>query len=136
MVRLEDLSLIKRIALAVVIVVCVLLLLMFASWLVNEPADAQGLSIAPLPPKGAFVGKPSPWDQHLIELDRVALDDAYHDRIVILFSSWMRDDTDQPERISNGVRQARRAYILVRTAIEQRQKELADLLPPPAPEKK
>ena len=85
------------------------------------------LPLKPLPPKGTFVDKPSPWDTRIIELDIEAVDTAYRDQMHHLFLGWMKDDTDQPDRAIRGAQQARRAYILVRAAIEERAKQLREL---------
>jgi hypothetical protein len=114
---LEHLSLWQRILLAIVLVLLTLFLLyMAAQVLGSSNVEAQ----PQLPPKGALVGKPSPWDTRLVEMDREALDNAYHDQLQHLFLGWMKDDSGQPERAIRGAQQARRAYILVRTEIERR----------------
>ena len=113
--RLEDRSRIERVAVMLAIVAIVVLLLLVLAWLFNSEAGGQAL-----PPKGTFVGKPSLWDEHLVELDRIALDSAYTDQLHHLFLNWMKDDSGQPDRAVRGAQQARRAYILVRTAIEER----------------
>jgi len=79
-----------------------------------------------LPPKGTFVGKPSPYDGRIIQLDREAIDEAYKDTMQHLFSVWTRSDEDQPGRAIRGATQARRAYILVMEAIDKREKLLKD----------
>ena len=40
-----------------------------------------------------------------------SLDAAFRDRVVHLYSVWLRDDTEQPKRFLNGARGALRAYI-------------------------
>jgi hypothetical protein len=63
---------------------------------------------------------PSAWDARMIELDGEALDLAYRTQIANLFQVWMKDEHDQPKRAVNGARQARHAYIAVRTEIDRR----------------
>ena len=65
----------------------------------------------------------SKWDERMIELDLEAVDEAYRDTISKLFAVWMRDPTGQPTRAIVGAQAARRAYILVRQALEKREAE-------------
>jgi hypothetical protein len=64
---------------------------------------------------------PSPYDAHLRELDRLALDDAYRGQLAKLFTVWMADSHGQPGRAVNGANRARRAYIAVMKEIEARE---------------
>jgi hypothetical protein len=89
----------------------------------GQGADSPNI----LPPRGTFIGKQTPYDRHLIELDKVALDAAYVDQLQRLFSVWMKDDSNQPDRAIKGAQQARRAFILVMEQIEKRERDL----PPP-----
>ena len=68
--------------------------------------------------------EPSKWDKRILELDKEALDMAYRTQLQHLFAVWMKDETGQPQRIVNGARQARRAYIESATYLEKREKEL------------
>src|SRR5262245_61755057 len=99
------------------VVIAVLLVAFVAGYLSSAGGEQ-------LPPKGTFVDKPSPYDDRLIELDRQAVEDAYRKQLDLLFSSWMRDDTGQPQRATVGIQQARRAYILSMGEIEKRAREL------------
>ncbi len=64
---------------------------------------------------------PSKWDDHLIELDRQALDAAYQHHVELLFSTWMKDyaQPNEPQRLRKGARNAREAYIRAMTVREQ-----------------
>jgi hypothetical protein len=64
---------------------------------------------------------PSPYDKHLLELDRVALDAAYQTQLTKLFGVWMSDEHGQPQRAIVGANRARRAYIGVMREIEARE---------------
>jgi len=86
--------------------------------------SAGGEPASRLSPKGTFVGKASPYDDRLIELDKQAVEDAYRRQLELLFSTWMKDDSGQPQRLMVGVQQARRAYILSMGEIEKRAREL------------
>jgi hypothetical protein len=107
----------ERPYLAFFIVICALALAFLVGYYVSP---AKGQASSELPPVGTFVGRSSPWDTRIVALDKEALDNAYRDQIERLFSVWMKDDANQPERAITGARQARRAYILVRTEIEKR----------------
>jgi hypothetical protein len=122
----------RRIALTMIIVIVILFALAFIGWIsggweVDAQAQAQiggkADQFGPLPPKGTFVGRDTPWDLHMLELDRKALDEAYVNQLMHLFSVWMKDDSGQPDRAITGARQARRAYILVMDEITKRELE-------------
>jgi hypothetical protein len=100
----------QRIALTFVIVLAILLALALFGYLTGGWDDsAQSQEIAQ-----------SKWDARLLELDRGALDDAYHSQLQHLFAVWMKDETQQPARFASGLRQARRAYVEAMQRIEQR----------------
>lgn len=60
-------------------------------------------------------------ERHLMELERQALDQAYIQQVIHLFGQWMKDPTEQPERATRGVRQAREAYSGALLSIEERE---------------
>jgi hypothetical protein len=127
---LSELSIGHRIALTMAFVVVILFAMAFIGWISGGwEADAQAQiggksdKFGPLPPKGTFVGRDTPWDLHMLELDRKALDEAYTDQLMHLFAIWMKDDSGQPDRAITGARQARRAYILVMDEITKRELE-------------
>jgi hypothetical protein len=66
---------------------------------------------------------PSPYDPHLIEMDRAALDEAYRSQLTKLFGVWMADEHHQPQRAIAGANKARRAYIAVMREIEARERK-------------
>jgi hypothetical protein len=66
----------------------------------------------------------SPYDEHLLAVDRDALEDAYHKQVELLFSTWMRDDTGQPDRFLAGVRKATRAYVAALDGAKRREEEI------------
>ena len=51
-----------------------------------------------------------PFDAHLLALDRRALDEAYHNQLLLLFSIWLKQQATDPRQITNGLQIARRAY--------------------------
>lgn len=71
----------------------------------------------------AQVPPPLPkYDTRLIELDRQAVERAYSQQAVHLFQQWMKDDTRQPERMTQGLIQARSAYSQAMERIEERER--------------
>src|SRR5262245_6122228 len=96
------------------VVIGVLLVAFAAGYLTS----ASGEEASTLPPRGTFVGRTSPYDDRILQLDLEAIDEAYRKQVELLFSVWMKDDKSQPQRATAGIQQARRAYILSREAIE------------------
>jgi hypothetical protein len=112
-VNLRDMSLGQRVVLTVAIVIVALLLLAAFGYLTGRWDDTAGAQ--PL--------VPSKFDSDLVELDKEAVKQAYHDQVVHLFAIWMKDEKGQPDRALVGVRQARRAYVEAMTAIERREQK-------------
>src|SRR5215470_18104865 len=67
------------------------------------------------------------YDEHLIELQRQALDQAYRDKIAQLFDVWLRDDTGQPARAQVGAQKARKAFLEVMKAIDKEEQQIQTL---------
>jgi hypothetical protein len=67
-----------------------------------------------------IISIPERYEERLIELDRKAVEVAYEVHVRSLFSSWMKDPTDQPQRSLRGVNTARQAYVDSMTAIDRR----------------
>jgi hypothetical protein len=109
--KLEDLSISQRIMLTVIIVVAALLFIGAVGFLSGR-WEAEGQEV-----------QSSKYEAHLIEMDKHALDGAYHNQLLLLFSIWLKDGAGtDAARISNGLRIARRAYTQAATQIEQREK--------------
>src|SRR5215468_544939 len=98
-------------------------------WLIAAAALLALLLIAfafkvygqPKPPREtAFSVDVSPYEEHILDLDRQAMDAAYSDRLQHLFAVWTVDDTEQPQRVIAGANKARRAYIAAMQAIDKR----------------
>jgi hypothetical protein len=66
----------------------------------------------------------SQYDAHLLVVDRDALEAAYRHQVELLFATWMRDETGQPDRALNGIRKAAHAYIAALDGANQREQEL------------
>jgi hypothetical protein len=65
-----------------------------------------------------------PIDEHLLQVDKEALELAYKDHLKLLFSVWLKDDITTVHRINNGLRGARRAYTHAAEQIEKRERAL------------
>jgi hypothetical protein len=73
----------------------------------------------PLPPL-----ERSQYDDHLLALDREALETAYNHQVEFLFEGWMKDPTGQPERFLSGIRKVTRAYIAAMDGAKAREDEI------------
>jgi hypothetical protein len=105
-------SLGHRIAITFVIVLVILFALALYGYLTGGwEAEAQ-------------VVPPSKYDKRIAELDREAIDEAYKEKIIALFNTWLSDPSEQPSRAVKGAQNARRAYIGAMQAIERKEAEL------------
>src|SRR5215475_6026871 len=114
---LEDYSLGERIGITLIIALCILFMLAFIGW-ISGGWEAAGAREADLPPLDLK------WEARILELDRAAIELAYHDQVKHIFEVWMKDSTDQPRRAIIGVRNARLAFISSMDAIERRAQRL------------
>lgn len=69
----------------------------------------------------------SKYDDHLLALDREAVDNAYRDQVEHLIAIWFKDDSGQPGRATKGVQIARKRYIDMMAAIEKREADIKKL---------
>jgi hypothetical protein len=99
-----------------VVVGAAALTLVLLSWLPDE-AQEQPLQL--------YSGIPI--DASLLALDKKALDEAYHQQLLLLFSVWMRQQAGETEKLQNGLRLARRAYNLAAQQIAKREQQLLEL---------
>jgi hypothetical protein len=67
-----------------------------------------------------------PLDEHLLELDKRSLMEAYHAQILKLWGVWLSDGAAHPERFTNGLRIARHAYGQAAEQIERREREIRE----------
>jgi len=67
-----------------------------------------------------------PLDMTLLHADKRALEDAYHDHLVHLFTIWLAGQARSTTEITNGIRLARRAYNVAAAQIARREQELLD----------
>src|SRR5215831_19525883 len=77
-----------------------------------ESAEPAPSGVPPLPG--------TQWDDRLIMLEEVAIEEAFKQQIIHIFSVWMKDDTGQPARAVTGAKQAERAFIGSMEALERR----------------
>ena len=61
-------------------------------------------------------------DPALLELDRRALNEAYHLQLVKLFQVWLSSQAGDATYFQNGLRVARRGYSIAAQQIEKREK--------------
>jgi len=67
---------------------------------------------------------PSKWDDHIDDLERQALDEAFKRHIMQLYNVWVTDNYQPkiPPKAVIGARNARDAYVRSMESIEQRRK--------------
>ena len=108
----EQFSIGHRIAITFCIVLAILFALALIGFLSGrwEQASAEGFQEPPV----------SPYDDTMRAIELEAIEESYRDRLTILFSVWMKDDTGQPARAIQGARKARHAFIAVMQEIEKR----------------
>jgi hypothetical protein len=110
--QLEDMHIGQRVMLTVAIVVILIILLACVGYLSGRwEAEAQGVP-------------PSKFDKRIAELDREAIDEAYKEKVMALFNTWLSDPSEQPSRAVKGAQNARRAYIGAMQAIEKKEAEM------------
>lgn len=63
-------------------------------------------------------------DKKLLELDKRALDEAYHAHLIRLWNVWLTDGAKEAHRISTGLRISRQAYHQASEQITKREQEL------------
>jgi hypothetical protein len=67
-----------------------------------------------------------PLDATLLSADKRALEEAYHQQLLLLFSVWLKGDISEDARIRNGLKKARAAYTSVAQQIAKREQELLE----------
>src|SRR5215475_10475254 len=123
---LEDQTIIQRIVTTAIIVIVILLLLALLGWALGRWEDQAQAEALRTEPHLVIMLPPSPWDDKLLQLDRQALDGAYLKKIEQLFSVWVSDSTDQPERAAKGALQAKRAYIEAQRVLDMREQYMRE----------
>jgi hypothetical protein len=91
-------------ALAVAVVLAYVLVLL-------TPHEAQS---------GPRVLPTTAYDDRIVELDTMAIEEAYKKHVMLLFENWVKDVKGQPGRALAGIDSARKAYVDSMTAIDAR----------------
>jgi len=114
MKSLEQMSFGQRFALTVVICLVILFALALFGYLTGgwDEAGAQGVPVTP-----------SKWDDRISELEAQAIEEAFKQHIMKLYSIWVTDSYQPkfPPKAIVGARNARDAYIRSMDAIERRE---------------
>jgi len=155
MKHLEDISVGNRIALTVVVVLVILFALALYGLLTGAWQDqskvsqfelsskqettlisfAQSVALAQGQPIDVYAGIPP--DTRLLAFDKQALEQAYIARVIRLFDVWLSSSGGQdPTQFQNGLRIARRGYILASEALARREAEVERQLRPKPEEQK
>jgi hypothetical protein len=64
-----------------------------------------------------------PLDEKLLQLDRRALDEAYHAHVIKLWNVWLSDGAREAQRITNGLRIGRESYAQAAAQITKREQQ-------------
>jgi hypothetical protein len=117
----DQVPLLHRAILAFVIIVLVLFILALIGWLSGGWEEAAARTAIDEPPV-------SKYEEHLLAMDREALDKAYKDHIGLVFGVWMKGPTDpeSPRRAGAGARNARQGYDISMERIEARERKLKE----------
>jgi hypothetical protein len=119
---LEEMHIGHRVIVTILIVIAILLaLLLLGSWMGRR--EGEGAS-AQTPDIEIYSGVPL--DRKFLELDKRALDEAYHQQLLLLFSVWLKGgDADAARRFGTGMNIARRSYSQAAREINRRE-QLSD----------
>jgi hypothetical protein len=104
----------QRFLLTLIIIIIILFVLATFGYFTGRWSDDAEAQTVP----------PSKFDKRIAELDREAIDEAYKEKIIALFNTWLSDPSEQPSRAVKGAQNARRAYIGAMQAIERKEAEL------------
>jgi hypothetical protein len=84
-----------------------------------SPAPAQQVPMPQASPLDMYAD--IPFDPMLLEIDKAALTQAYHDQVKHLFDVWMRGQAQNTREATAGFKIARRAYSLAAAQIAKRE---------------
>jgi hypothetical protein len=116
--KLEQLTLRQRVGLLILVVIIVLLAMMFL--VPSEQAPGQAIT------ESSQLYQGIPLDAHLLRLDRRALEEAYHQQVIFLFTVCLKDGCENTTYFANGMANARRFYSEAAKQIAVREKELIE----------
>src|SRR5262249_47972461 len=97
----------------VLLVLAAVLLAMALVWLFSSPSSEQ---------EQLYRGVPL--TRHLLELDRIALEDAYRDHLKKLWAVWLTDGARVTDHINRGLKISRDAYAVAGARIKDREEQL------------
>jgi len=112
---LEDISLGRRFILA-------FMLILIAALGVEAFEDSNYPAEAQISEPQLYEG--IPLDATLLHLDRQALNDAYHEYVLLIMGVYLKGDLADDRRASAGFKKARAAYNIVASQIAKREQEL------------
>src|SRR5215831_19484177 len=113
---LEDVSIGRRVGLSVAVVFIAVLGLATLDYFEDGAAAQQQAELA--------LYEDIPLDATLLHLDKTALNDAYHDYVVLIMSVYLKGNLADDERAKAGFKKARAAYNIVASQIAKREQEL------------
>jgi hypothetical protein len=116
--NLQDMTIGQRVVLTFLIVLVVLIALALFGYLTGG-WDVQA---EPRLPLDLYEG--IPLDAQLLPIDRKALEQAYHNHVVKLFTVWLTDGAKDATHFRNGLRISRGAYQLADQALIKREQAL------------
>jgi len=116
--RLEDMTLGQRFLLTLIIVLVLLFAMAAFGYFGGRWDQAEGQ-------EQQLYGD-TPLDAVLIRLDKRALDEAYHQRIIKLWEVWLSPTTKDATSFTNGLKVARARYSEAATAISRRERQILD----------
>jgi hypothetical protein len=114
---LDEMTLGHRIALTFVIVLIILFALALAGWITDGWDESPAATATDL-----YEG--IPLDADLIRIDHQALDQAYHNHLIKLWSVWLTDGAKDATHFRRGLMIARGAYKQAKVAILEREQQL------------
>lgn len=99
-----------------VLVVIALVLVLLLAFTAGFGASTKRLELASELSKQYICGDEK-MQEHVRQLMLGALDNALHEHITHVFETWMKDETQQPERARRGVNQGTAAFVRSREAV-------------------
>src|SRR6516225_4530523 len=116
--RLEDMTLGQRFLLTLIILLVLLFAMAAFGYFGGRWDQAEGQ-------EQQLYGD-TPLDAVLIRLDKRALDEAYHQRIIKLWEVWLSPTTKDATSFTNGLKVVRARYSEAATAISRRERQILD----------
>jgi len=101
-------------------VLAILFAIAFIGWYIGAWDKAES---APVQETQLYRGVPL--NEHLLKLDKQALDQGYHDYVVKLWMVWLSSGAPkEAEQMRSGLQRARASYAIAAAQIELREKQL------------